>query len=202
VRRAIAQETLDIDGELVRAHVAGREMRETVDLLQARMRHQLDQREQRRRAQRPRPGYTEPGEWRHGDPPLQRPAYFDRPAAERQLVRHKAFTASELTPDEAAFDLDQLDYEFHLYRDLASGEDALIERLPDHSYRLTRLHATTIEPEPVSVPLVIADVAASELTVDEALEGLEAGHERFGSSPTRRRTAAASSTSATTATTG
>jgi ribosome-associated translation inhibitor RaiA len=178
-KRAIAQATLDIDGELVRAHVAAPEMPEAVDLLQARLRHQLDQRAQRRRALRRRPGYTQPGEWRHGDPPIHRPDYFDRPPTERQLVRHKTFAAGELTPDEAAFDLEQLDYEFHVFRDLASGEDALIERLPDRSYRLTRLHPAAIRPEPLSVDLVVADEAPPELTIDQALERLEAADEKF-----------------------
>jgi len=46
-----------------------------------------------------------------GDLPTARPEYFDRPAEDRQLVRHKTYAIDELTPDEAAFDMDQLDYD-------------------------------------------------------------------------------------------
>ena len=139
-RPSIAQVAFDIDGQLVRAHVAGHTIREAIDLLQRRLRAKLEHRAEHREAERNRNWVPEPGEWRHGDVPTERPEYFDRPPDERELVRHKSYTVGELTPDEAAFDMEQLDYDFHLFRDLATGEDALIERHPDHTYRLTHLH--------------------------------------------------------------
>ena len=156
-RPAIAQMTFDIDGQLVRAHVVGHSMREAIDLLQRRLRAKLEHRGEHREAERTHTGIPEPGEWRHGDLPTERPDCYDRPADERELVRHKSFAVGELTPDEAAFDMEQLDYDFHLFRDLATGEDALIERRPDHTYRLTRLR----------LAVVAAGAAAIALTVDE-----------------------------------
>ena len=51
-RPAIAQVTLDIDGDMVHAQIEGHDMREAVDLLQARLRDQLERRSDRRHAPR------------------------------------------------------------------------------------------------------------------------------------------------------
>ena len=51
-RPAIAEVTLDIDGDVVRARIEGHDMREAVDLLQARLRDQLEHRSDRRHAPR------------------------------------------------------------------------------------------------------------------------------------------------------
>jgi hypothetical protein len=178
-RPAIAQVALDVDGELVRTHVAAHGMREAIDLLQRRLQDRLRHRAQHRAALRSRSGLPEPGEWRHGDLPTTRPDYYDRPPEERRLIRHKAFAIDEVTPDEAAFDMDQLDYDFHLFRDLASGEDSLLERLPARSYRVTRLHRVPIEVGPKSLPLSVADHAVPELTVMEAVQRMDANGEPF-----------------------
>ncbi len=173
-RPAMAQVALDVNGELVRARVAGHDMHEAADLLQRHLRDKLEQRAQHREALRTRSGIPEIGEWRHGDLPSARPDHFDRPVEERQLVRHKTFAIDELTPDEAAFDMDQLDYDFHLFRDLASDEDSMLERLPGGTYRLTRLHDSDVDLGPVAIPLTIAASPPPELSVHQAIERLGA----------------------------
>jgi hypothetical protein len=178
-RPAMAQVALDIDGELVRAHVAGATMREAVDALQRRLLDKLEQRAQHRHDLRTRTGRPSPGEWRHGDLPTERADHFDRPPDEREVVRHKAFALDELTVDEAAFDMAQLDYDFHLFRDLASGQDALLERTGDGTLRLTRLEPTDVEAGPTAVDLTVADTHPPTLTVAEATDRLDAGGERF-----------------------
>ncbi len=178
-RPALAQVALDINGELVRAHVAGRTMREAADLLQRHLADKLDQRAQHRDALRTRAGTGGRAEWRHGDLPTRRPDYFDRPPEERRLVRHKTFAIDELTVDEAAFDMDQLDYDFYLFRDLASGEDALLERTDGNAFRLTRLRPSAVDGGPVSVPLEISRHGAARLGVAEAVARLDATGERF-----------------------
>jgi hypothetical protein len=176
---ALAEVALDLDGELVRAHVAAGDLREAADLLQRRLRDRLQHRAEHRGDLRTRGAQREPGEWRHGDLPTVRPARFDRPVDQREVVRHKTFAIDELTPDEAAFDMDQLDYDFYLFCDLASGQDAVLERLPDATYRLTRLRPSTAEHGPVSIPLAVADTAAPALTVDEARERFDVSGEPF-----------------------
>jgi ribosome-associated translation inhibitor RaiA len=178
-RPAIAQVTVDIDGDIVRAHIGAHEMYEAIDLLRARLRDKLEHRAQHRQALRHRPAASPPGEWRHGDPPAERPGYFDRPPEERELVRRKIQVTDELTPDEAAFDMEQLDFDFYLFRDLASGKDAALERLSDGSYLMTRVRPTSIDTGPTSVALEIAERPASQLRLDQAIERITAGGERF-----------------------
>jgi len=178
-RPAIAQATLDVNGEAVRAHVAAHELREAIDLLQRRLLDKLEHRRERREAERRSAAVPEPGEWRHRDLPAVRPDYFDRPAEDRQLVRHKTFATDELTPDEAAFDMDQLDFDFYLFEDLASGQDSLLDRTADGTYRLTRLNPSPADPGPTAVPLQLTGTASPQLTLGEAIERLDSGGERF-----------------------
>jgi hypothetical protein len=179
VRPAIAQVALDIDGELVRAHVAGHDMREAADLLQERLRDQLDHRAEHREDIQTRSGISEPGEWRHGDLRASRPEYYDRPVDERQLVRHKAFAVGELNPDEAVFDMEQLDHDFHLFSDLATGEDALMQRAPDGSYQITRLHPVSVVSGPTSIPFTVAQDPPPVLGAADAIQRLNDGGEPF-----------------------
>ena len=178
-RPATAQIALDINGQLVRAQVAAHTVREAADLLQRRLRDRLDHRAQHRDDLRTRSGEREPGEWRHGDLATERHDHCDRPADQRELVRHKTFAIDELTPDEAAFDMEALDFDFHLFRDLASGEDAVLERRASGRYLLTRLHPLDIDPGPTSIEVTVADVAPPALTVPEAMQLLDLDGERL-----------------------
>lgn len=178
-RSAIAQVTVDVDGDLVRAQLAGHAMNEAIDLLKARLRDKLEHRAEHRLALRKRPATSPPGEWRHGDPPTERPDYFDRPIDEREVVRHKTYLSDELTPDEAVFDMEQLDFDFYLFRELASGEDALLERGAPGSYRLTRLRLAPVDLGPTAVSLEVIEHPAPTLAVDEAIERLTAGSEPY-----------------------
>lgn len=175
-RPAVMEAALDANGDLVRAHVAAPTMAEAIDLLEHRLRHQLEHLAEHHRQLRQETGVAVPGTWRHGDLPTVRPKFFGRPVEDRQLVRHKTFAVEELTPDEAAFDMEQLDYDFYLFRDVASDADSVIERQPE-GYRLTRLSPVDVDPGPTAVPLDVAAVAAPRLTLDEAIERLDAGGE-------------------------
>ena len=166
-RPATVQVRLDVNGELVRVDVSAGTFREAIDQLEARLVDKLDHRASRRGARRKRPPTREEGEWRHGDPVTPRPRHFDRPIDEREIVRHKAFVPGDATPEEAAFDMDQLDYDFYLFRDLATGDDALLERDADGSTRLSFVH-----PAASSAALPGAAEPIPTLTVDDAVERL------------------------------
>ncbi|HUZ19526.1 MAG TPA: sigma 54 modulation/S30EA ribosomal C-terminal domain-containing protein [Acidimicrobiales bacterium] len=170
-RPALARATLDVNGDPVRAHVAAGSMPEAIDLLQRRLRDRIEHRAEHRRARRTLNGLAESGEWRHGDLPTERPEHFDRPADERQLVRLKTLFTEELTADEAIFDMDQLDYDFYLFRDLASGADSVVERV-DGSYLLTRLDPGAAELGPTMYPVALSPRSTPILGVDEAIERL------------------------------
>jgi ribosome-associated translation inhibitor RaiA len=181
-RPAIAQATLDLDGTLLRAHVAGHDMHEAIDLLYDRLRDRVEHARQRREAlRRHQPPPATPGHWRHGSATEPRPEYFDRPPDEREIVRHKSYAASELTADEAAFEMDGLDYDFHLFRELGTGTDAVIERGPDASYRLRRARtaSTTGSAPGGAYPVEVDPRSVPKLTVADAIEQLVDGGERY-----------------------
>jgi ribosome-associated translation inhibitor RaiA len=130
-RPAEARATLDVSGRPVRAHVARRAMDEAVDQLVDRLQRNLRRLAERRERAEHRPGVARPGEWRHGALPPARPEHFPRPPEERQLIRHKSFAVDRITPEEAAFEMEMLDHDFHLFTDAATGVDCVIYRRPD-----------------------------------------------------------------------
>jgi ribosome-associated translation inhibitor RaiA len=130
-RPALAEGVLDINGDVVRAHVAARRMDEAVDLLEERLREQLERHKDRRLAARKRGrGSAEPGEWRHGDAPTRRPPFFPRSVEERRVIRHQAFDPRPLAPAEAHEQMLRLDYDFYLFTDAVTGEDSVVFRHP------------------------------------------------------------------------
>jgi ribosome-associated translation inhibitor RaiA/cold shock CspA family protein len=176
-RPARAEALLDLNGDALRAHVAAHTLREAVDLLEERLVDQLQHRHARREALRRSSGQAEPGEWRHGDLRTVRPEYFDRPVEERELVRLKSFADEELTPEEAVFDMDQLDYDFYLFRDLATGADSLVERDRSGQVLLTRLGAP--DAQSGSSVIALSGKVPPRLGLDEAIELLNLSGERF-----------------------
>jgi hypothetical protein len=180
-RRALVQGTLDVNGHLVRAHVAAETFQDALDVLAGRLRDKLEHLAQHQEALRRRVEPPPPGEWRHGDVAPARPPYFDRPVEERELVRHKAYVADELRLDEAVFDMEQLDYDFHLFRDIDTGEDSLIAR-DDDGYRVQHLNTPPghTGPHQAGGTAIDEDAApAPVLDIAEAIERLDAGGERF-----------------------
>lgn len=130
-RAARAKATLDVSGQLVQAHVAAVSLEEAIDRLEARLRRRLERLAERREDERRQTGIPEPGEWRHGDLPTDRPPYFPRLPDEREVVRRKAFPLPPLTVEEAAFEMEMLGHDFFLYRDAASGDDAVLSLAPE-----------------------------------------------------------------------
>jgi len=188
-RRAVAQAALDVDGDPVRAQVAAHTMPEAIDLLVRRLRDQLEHRASHRERLHRLAGVAQPGEWRHGDLSTPRPAYFERPVEDRELVRHKTFAVGELTPDEAVYDMEQLDYDFYLFSDLASGSDSIVERMAESSYLLTRIEPSAVDLGPTATRLEVSGTPAPLLSVNEAVERLNAGgepHVFFANSATGR----------------
>ena len=172
-RPALAQATLDINGDLLRAHVAADTITEATDMLADRLRDQIQHRAERRRARRATGRIAQPGEWRHGDVRDERTLFAELAADEREVVGRKSFAIDPATPDEAAADMEQLDYDFWLFRDLASDAEALIEHLPDGGYRLQRMRAVAEEAGPVAIDLTVVTDTVPTATLDEAIAQLD-----------------------------
>ncbi|MER6122117.1 HPF/RaiA family ribosome-associated protein [Streptomyces sp. NPDC001795] len=172
-RPAIAQANVDVNGRLARARVAADTVTEAVDLLQDRLAARLRRLEEHWEARRGKtPGPPE-HEWRHGSEPTHRPDYFPRPAEERQVVGHKSFSLARESPDEAAFELEMMDYGFHLFTDIGTGEDSVLYRSGPTGYRLAQVHPHPDLVGPVAVPLTVSDLPAPEMNVAEAKQRLD-----------------------------
>jgi ribosome-associated translation inhibitor RaiA len=171
-RPARAQAALDVNGRLVRAEVSARHLNEAVDLLEDRLRDRLEHLASHYHARHRRGAAAEPGEWRHGDLAARRPAWFPRPAGERAVVRHKGLALASLSLAEATLDLDLLDYDFYLFVEAETGQDALLRRRPDGPLGLATASGQLPDVAGCPVP-VQPDPPPPHSTPEEATRRLE-----------------------------
>lgn len=177
-RPAFAKAEFDVNGRLVRAHVTATAMFEAIDLLESRLRERLERAAHYEEAKQLRYRGGDEKVWRHGEYSPPRPSYYPRPVEDREIVRHKTFAAGEMTPDEAAVDLELLDHDFFLFTNLETGADNVLSRASESEYEL-------IEPTPTcSLEEQAATIRRSPLrptvmTTDDARELLNLGDEPF-----------------------
>lgn len=168
-RPVIAQGNLVVNGRLARAQVAAGTVHEAVDQLQARLRQRLGR--LARHWQPPRGSVSVEDEWRQAQP-ATRPEYFSRPPEERQVVRRKTYAPTQLTPTDAVEDMELLDYDFYLFTDRDTGQDAVVYRSGPTGYRLAELVPPPPSwPEP-AVPITASPHPAPRLEPPEAIERL------------------------------
>ncbi|MGW3247405.1 sigma 54 modulation/S30EA ribosomal C-terminal domain-containing protein [Streptomyces sp. NPDC001070] len=172
-RPAIAQASVDVNGRPVRAHVAAATIGEAIDLLQDRLGERLARLAEHWEARRGRMPMPGPHAWRHGSEPSHRPDHYPRPAEERQVVRHKSFSLARESPDEAAFEMEMTDYDFHLFTDLGTGEDSVLYRSGPTGYRLAQVHPRPRIVGDVAVPLTVSEIPAPRMNVAEAKHRLD-----------------------------
>lgn len=172
-RPIIAQANIDLNGRPVRVQVAAGTAREAVDRLEARLRRRLERVAANRFARRGSRPLTAGHGWRHRSEPTHRPGYFPRPVEERRIIRRKSFTLGTRTVDEAAEEMDLLDYDFHLFSERGTGQDSLLYRVRPTGYRLAQ-----VTPVPKSrlaafeLPVTLSTQPAPRLTAAQAAERL------------------------------
>lgn len=171
--RATAQANLDVNGRLVRAQVSAPTSEEAIDRMHDRLQHSLERVARHWQARRGRTASMQPHQWRHGDEPAHRCSYFPRPVEEREVIRHKTFALARCGVDEAEFDMDVMDYDFHLFTELGTEQDSVLYRTPS-GYRLAQ-----IDPDPDhlaehAVPVTVSERRAPVLSTAEAVERLGA----------------------------
>ena len=172
-RPVIAQANLDVDGRLIRAQVQEATAREAIDRLEARLRHRLERAAEHWEAQRGELPAAGPHEWRHESEPTHRPSYFPRPADDRRLVRRKSFAMAPCTVDEAAVEMELLDYDFHLFNEKGTGTASVIYRAGPTGYRLALVAPVPADQlSPFELPLTISTQPAPCVTVEQATERL------------------------------
>jgi len=86
-------------------------------------------------------------EWRHDSMPSPRPRYFQRSQEQRRVIRHKSYTLGRRLAEDAAADMELLDYDFHLFTDKETGLDSVIYR-SDGGYRLAQTRPEPSRPAP------------------------------------------------------
>ena len=207
-----AQANLDVDGRLVRAHVRAETDHEAIDLLHDRLRHRLqhDRRrtighwEDRRAQSADRATAQGGGEATSGATATSRPTACPtsrRPVEERRIIRHKSYTLSECGIDEAAFDMETLDHDFHLFTEIGSDQDSVLYRSGPTGYRLAQVQPDPDRLADHALPITVSGQPAPLLDTDEAINGWPRSTARSCSTWTANAAVAPCSTTATTDTT-
>ncbi|MEV4372693.1 sigma 54 modulation/S30EA ribosomal C-terminal domain-containing protein [Nonomuraea sp. NPDC049637] len=153
--RRTAEAVVDVQGRLIRARAGAGSTRAAIHLLGDRLRARLLESTrdwENRRGRHPRPPHPAP------------------PAGERRIVR--TYTAARAVPDEAAVDMDDLDYDFLLFTEAATGQDSVIYRTGD-GYRLAQLDPRPDLPAPTCAAISVSPLPAPRLTAAQALDRLE-----------------------------
>lgn len=164
LRPAIAQVVVNAGGQPVRGHVAAGTLRQAGDLLAERLTEQRLRLSGRRVA-------------RHWPEAVERRMHclmpLPRPAPHRDIVRRKQPVLAQCTPDEAALVMDLMDYDFHLFTDIQTGEDSTIIRIGPTGYRLARAYSTAPHSGPNRVRMSVSVYPAPRLRTQQAIERLE-----------------------------
>lgn len=174
-----AQANVDVNGRLIRAQVEAETVGEALAQLEEKLRHNAERAAARWKDRAGRKPSAGPHEWRHIDEPAHHPSYFPRTAGERRVLRHKAFGLAVCTVDEAAFDMDALDYDFHLFTELGSGEDSVLYRTGPTGYRLAQLTPVPEKVATSTVPLTISEKPAAVLSTAAAVNRLDLSGQPF-----------------------
>jgi ribosome-associated translation inhibitor RaiA len=170
-RPAVAKISLDVRGRPVRAHVAAGHLVQAIDLAADRLRESLEDLERIERSSRRGAGVAGPGRWRHRSVRAARPAYYPRPVEERYVVRRKTFALSPLTPERAVLEMDLLDYDFHLFVNVDTGEEAVVHRNTDGTLALA---AVTPSAQARALPIELDPVPAPVMPLGKAVDLLDA----------------------------
>jgi ribosome-associated translation inhibitor RaiA len=177
-RPAVAKASVDVSGQVLRAHVADASLENAIGAACDRINRSIRKLAERRQTEVRRGPSSGEGEWRHGDRPTDRPEFFPRPVEDRQLVRHKTYSVLSMTPEEAAFEMDMLGYDFHLYVDAGTGADCLIARRDDGELELVSLDSR-VGTGPAGEPVELPVRTVAQMDRDDAVRMLDASEVHF-----------------------
>jgi hypothetical protein len=172
-RPSTATATVDVDGRTLRAHADAATMHEAADLLEDRLHRVVEHDAHHARDAHLR--HRDGASWHHGDPPTPRPAFFPRPADEREVVVHTTLGTAARTVDEAVDDLERLDHDFLLFTG-ADAVDCVVYRVAE-GYGLRC--AGPSPDEAVAAPVQVDADPVPVATVAEAVELLDAARLPF-----------------------
>jgi ribosome-associated translation inhibitor RaiA len=169
-RPARATANVDVNGWLLHGDADAVTPREAVDLLHAQLRRRLSRAQPHWRVRRRREIWLA-GRWRQGVSTRRHPRYFRR-SQERQIVPRRAYEPPRSTVDEAVFDMDLFGYDFHLFTDEHTGQEAVVYRAGPTGYRLARSpHGDAPAPQ-TAFALTMSPDATPRLTAGQAVDRL------------------------------
>ena len=161
-RPVVAQANLDVSGRLVRAQAYGATATEAIDLLEDRLRTGLERAAGRRVPRRKRM-----------NPVAARTAGTGLAVDERRIVRHKSFSAAPCSVDDAAAEMDLLDYDFHLFTESGTSMASVLYRGGPTGFRLAQVAPCPADQlAPFELPLTISSQPPPCITVAQAVERL------------------------------
>lgn len=107
------------------------------------------------------------------------PHCLSRQVEERQLVHRTSYGPTCVTPEEAVANLERLGYDFYLFTDRETGQDAVVYRAAPTGYRLTEIVPPAESWLPPAVPLTVSEQPAPQLGTHDAIERLSLTSEPF-----------------------
>ncbi len=169
-RPAIARAMVSVNGRLVRAQTADATMRDAVHHLKDRLRAGLEA-----AWPPPRPASEARTAAQARADSGRQPGYVQQ-ESERPVIRQHSVAAGQETIEDAIAELDQLDYDFHLFTEVSTGQDSVVYRSGD-GYRIAQARPATQLTLPDGV--TASEHAAPALDIDEAITRLEAMGQPF-----------------------
>jgi Sigma 54 modulation/S30EA ribosomal protein C terminus len=109
---------------------------------------------------------------RYGEPSTARAPYSDRPADERRVILHGSLSPAPCDLDKAIHDMVAMDYWFHLFTELGSGQDSVVWRGHD-GYHLAQVEPGPDRLAPYAARVEMSGQPAPLMSVPEAVEQLE-----------------------------
>jgi ribosomal subunit interface protein len=172
-----ADAEVDLQGRIVRARAAAPTMPAAVDEVAERLQRHLRRYVDRLVARQREPAQRPIGEWSHRSWFPARPPTFERPAAEREIIRRKTFEFGPMSVDEAADALEDLDHDFFLFHDAETDADAVVYWRDDSLLALIepRWAASTDDRGPVREQSRFS----SPIELQVAVEAMNAAGHRF-----------------------
>ncbi|MFN8201645.1 MAG: sigma 54 modulation/S30EA ribosomal C-terminal domain-containing protein [Solirubrobacteraceae bacterium] len=176
-RAARAEGEVRLRRTTIRGRVEAEAMEQAIHDLADRLRQQLRRHVDRLISRSRVPAEAGAGEWQRGRwTPPQPPRSFREPG-EREVIRRKTFALDPVSAAEAAADMDALDHDFYLFRDVDAQADAVVYRRDDG--RLGVIVAggapATGDDEPVREPSRYSE----PLALGDAVSKMDALNHRF-----------------------
>ncbi len=128
---ARAEGEVSLAGKQIRGRVEAENMGQAVSELAERLRQQLRRHIDRLTTRKRKAAGTPDGKWRDGNWIPPRPSQSLRAPGEREVIRRKVFALEPLDAGDAAAVMSELDHDFYLFRDRATGLDSVVYRRDD-----------------------------------------------------------------------